>query len=100
MAEDCRQAEAELKENMSGRRREILEGKRLKLLEVLLAEAGHKDTQLVNDLANGFDLTGSLPEAHVFNKRFRPATIPCDDLRRVADSGYDKVGEQFWGQRA
>ena len=77
--------EAALKGDMSGRRRAILEKKRLLLFKELLVEAGSNDVNLVEDICNGFDLTGKLPEFNQFDKKFRPAALPTDALRSIAD---------------
>jgi hypothetical protein len=68
--------EAALKGDMSGRRRAILEKKRLLLFKELLVEAGSNDVNLVEDICNGFDLTGKLPESNQFDKKFRPVALP------------------------
>ena len=73
-------------EDASARRVDILAGKRLALMKRLLVDSGHQDTNLVDDITHGFDLTGPLPEAKVFRKKFRPATIPCAELRKIAPS--------------
>eukprot|EP00435_Cladocopium_sp_Y103_P060244 s575_g22.t1 len=86
LAEELKETDNMLLESLSSRRREILRGKRLCLLEQLLNDAGHQDTNLVKDIAEGFDLTGPLPEAKVFKKKFRPATIACSELRKIAAS--------------
>lgn len=85
LAAELSPAEKELKSQMSCRRREILQGKRLLLMERLLRDAGHSDFDLIKDLTEGFDLTGMLPESKVFSKNVRPAAISCQELRKVAD---------------
>ena len=77
--------ESSIKEKMSDRRKDILGSKSLALCKHLLNDAGHGDTDFVNQLAEGFDLTGSLPESNVFSRKVRPATMSCGDLRRIAD---------------
>ena len=77
--------ESSIKEKMSDRRKDILGSKNLALFKHLLNDAGHGDIDLVNQLAEGFDLTGSLPESNVFSRKVRPATMSCGDLRRIAD---------------
>ena len=77
--------EHRLKSNMSNRRKEILKDKRLLLFGELLNEAGSKDTNLVEDICNGFDLTGKLPASNHFSKRLRPAALPTESLRGIAD---------------
>ena len=56
---------------------------------MLIHEAGQEDLSLVDDLKNGFDLTGVLPRSGVFSQKFRPASMSCDDLRRVFDLGLE-----------
>ena len=76
-----------LKDNMSCRRRTVLQDKSLRLFERLLRDSGHDDVDLTCNVIQGFDLTGMLPESRVFGRRVRPAAITCDELRRVADLG-------------
>ena len=77
--------EASLKASIGGRRGEILSKKRLTLFGRLIRDAGHTDVQLPDDLAHGFDLTGRLPTSNYFEPKFRPASLPCEALRGVAD---------------
>eukprot|EP00435_Cladocopium_sp_Y103_P049235 s2261_g14.t1 len=86
LAEELKETDNMLLEKLSSRRKEILKGKRLCLLERLLNEAGHQDINLVKDITKGFDLTGPLPEANIFKKKFRPATIASSELRKIAAS--------------
>ena len=39
---------------------------------------------LVDDIKKGLDLTGALPRPMVFSQKFRPASMTCDDLRKVS----------------
>lgn len=70
LAEELSQREADFKDNVSLRRKEILKNKRLALF-------GRSDNTLVEDLINGFALTGKLPKFGV--------PSPCQDFVR-----------QFW----
>lgn len=79
------QKEKDLKQSMSLRRQKVLQGKRLLLFKELLLEANSEDVNLVDDVCHGFDLTGKLPASHHFNSRYRPAAIPTEALRSVAD---------------
>ena len=74
-----------LKSSISPRIVEVLKDKRLCLLKQLLDEAGHEDTGLVEDIKRGFDLTGALPRSGVFNQKFRPASMTCEDFRKVSN---------------
>ena len=77
--------EQDLKASISPRIAEVLKDKRLCLLKHLLDEAGHEDAGLVEDIQRGFDLTGALPRSGVFNQKFRPANMTCEDLRKVSN---------------
>ena len=58
----------------------MLKDKRIFLLSLLIREAGHEDLTLVDDLKRGF-------RSGVFSQKFRPASMSCEDLRRVSDLG-------------
>ena len=50
-----------------------------------MEDAAHGDSDLVDQLVCGFDLTGSLPESQVFARKLRPATMSCVELRRISE---------------
>ena len=85
MAKELSTKERDLKTSISPRISEVLRDKRLCLLKQLLNEAGHEDMGLVEDITRGFDLTGALPRSGVFNQKFRPASMSCEDLRNVSN---------------
>ena len=70
---------------MSSRRSQVLQGKNLLLFKTLMEDAAHGDSDLVDQLVCGFDLTGSLPESQVFARKLRPATMSCVELRRISE---------------
>ena len=39
----------------------------------------------MDDLTRGPDLTGALPRSGVFSQKFRPASMTCEDLRKVSE---------------
>jgi len=78
------EAERHLKENMSSRRKQVLHGKNLLLFKTLMEDAMHRDSDLVDQLASGFDLTGGLPESQVFARKMRPAAMSRVELRRIS----------------
>ena len=82
MAKELSTKERDLKTSISPR---ISEGLRDKRLCLLITEAGHEDTGLVEDITRGFDLTGALPRSGVFNQKFRPASMSCEDRRNVSN---------------
>ena len=77
--------ERDLKSSISPRIAEVLKDKKLCLLKQLLDEAGHEDTGLVEDIKRGLDLTGDLLRSGVFNQKFRPASMTCEDRRKVSN---------------
>ena len=101
MSRELSTKERDLKSSISPRRAEVIKDKRLCLLERLLNEAGHEDIGLVDDIKRGFDLTGALPRSGVFNQKFRPASMTCEDLRKVSNLSRDVLFEsvQSSGER-
>ena len=85
LASSLSEAEHRLKENMSSRRKQVLQGKNLLLFKALMEDAKHRDSDLVDQLASGFDLTGGLPESNVFARKMRPAAMSCVELRRISE---------------
>ena len=85
--------ERDLKSSISPRIAEVIKDKRICLLERLLNEAGHEDIGLVEDIKRGFDLTGALPRSGVFNQKFRPTSMTCEDLRKVSNLSRDVLLE-------
>ena len=85
LAKELSTKEQDLKASISPRISEVLRYKRLCLLKQLLIEAGHEDIGLVEDITRGFDLTGALPRSGVFNQKFRPASMTCEDLSKVSN---------------
>ena len=85
VAEQTVLEERELKKGLCERKQEILEKKNITLFRQLLADCKHDDITLVDDFIKGFDLTGCLPESGVFGKKFRPAVLSRDGLRKVAE---------------
>ena len=91
MAKQLAQDETALKSGFSARRREILSSKRLLLFKSLLEDSGFMDLNLFQDLCNGFDLTGTLPESQTFARRFKPAHLPTEVLRGAARKARDAL---------
>ena len=69
--------ERDLKSSISPRIAEVLKDKRLGLLERLLEEASHEDRSLVEVWAG------------VSKQKFRPASMTCEDLRKVSNLSRD-----------
>ena len=82
---DTDKEEKASKPALSHRIADVLKDKRLRPLDKLIKESGHEDHTLVDDLTKGFDLTGTLPRSGVFSQKFRPASMTCDDLRKISE---------------
>ena len=81
---ECMDEEKTYKEDMSPHRAKVLASKRLVLFRRMLIEAKHEDDGLVDNIKNGFDLVGEIPNSGVYRKRVKPASITTDELRRAA----------------
>ena len=64
--------------------RSLLRGKRLLLLKEILSELQYPDTSLVDDILNGFPLTGWLRKSNVFPHRVRHPEYDLDTLKLLA----------------
>ena len=64
--------------------RSLLRGKRLLLLKEILNELQYADTSLVDDILNGFPLTGWLRKSNVFPHRVRRPEYDLDTLKLLA----------------
>ena len=84
LARDFNSAEKEIKLRLEPHVRNVLGQKRLKLFEHMLQQSGHGDVSLVGDIMKGFDIAGDIPKSAVFRKKFRPAELTVDSLRRNA----------------
>ena len=84
-AKELKEQENRLKADMTERRRDVLKNKRLLLFKSLLEQAESPDLSLVDDMTAGFDLTGKLPASNQFSLKYKPACIPPQSLRGIAD---------------
>ncbi|CAJ1339650.1 unnamed protein product, partial [Effrenium voratum] len=84
LARDLNSAEKEIRLSLEPHVRTVLGQKRLKLFEHMLRQSGHGDVSLVDDIMKGFDIAGDIPKSAVFRKKFRPAELTVDSLRRNA----------------
>ena len=83
-AQELGDQEEALKANLPSFRKEVLSSKRLLLFKRLLEEISHGDTDLVDHIVSGFDLTGKLPRSNVFLQKFKPAEQSKAQLRKGA----------------
>ena len=58
----------------------ILDQKRLQLLDEIISEEGYDDTSLARDIKDGFDLVGIVPTSGILPGKVVPATLHPDEL--------------------
>ncbi|CAE7395842.1 ubiad1 [Symbiodinium pilosum] len=81
---DVQEHEEEIRDSVPTHCLEVLERKRLAIFDELLREAGHRDTDLVQDIARGFDLSGPIPGCREFKPKLTLASMPVRELHRAA----------------
>ena len=64
--------------------RSLLKGKRLLLLKEILNDLQYPDTSLVDDILNGFPITGWLPKSNVLPHRVRHPEYDLETLKLLA----------------
>ena len=83
-ANALRKAEEEFKQKLEPYASQALKGKRLLVLEEILQSLDYPDKNLVQDISNGFPLSGWLPRSHVFPSSTRRPSFDVETLRRLA----------------
>eukprot|EP00972_Heterocapsa_arctica_P092578 13652575-Heterocapsa_arctica.AAC.1 len=79
-AQKLQTKEDDLKERMDPESRNILNGKRILLLQEMLHDAGYVYERVAGDIAAGFPLVGDLGLSGAFEARERPAGETVDQL--------------------
>jgi len=64
--------------------REVLQSKRLQLLDEIIATEGYDDVNLASDIRRGFDLVGTSPVSNVLPGKVSPASLHPDDVSDAA----------------
>ena len=83
-AEELREQEAALKQNMPLHLSKLLAAKRLKLFEEMLEDCGFPDAKLVADISHGFKLTGWLNQTGIFPRHTKRPQFSVETLRKLA----------------
>ena len=81
---ELEEEEKKLKNGMAPEVRKVVESKKILLFKEMLRDAGIKDENLVNDLVDGFRITGELQPSGLFQRRLKPAALSHDDLKTTA----------------
>ena len=83
-AKELRDAERALHAKMPEHLQKLLKGKRLLLLKEVLQSLGYPDTNLVDEITNGFTLHGWMTESHVFPKETKRPEYTLDMVKSMA----------------
>lgn len=105
---DTGKADEALFDKMCPETRKVLKGKKLSALRILLQQADYPDVGIVDEIAEGFPLTGVCRKSGVFPHKLRPATITVTQLKRgskytrkgllakVSSSGDPEIDSTIW----
>lgn len=63
---------------------QVVQGKRLLLLEEWLSATAFPDMQVMTDFKSGVDLVGEEPFSHLFLEKLQPASMTVEQLELVA----------------
>jgi len=78
------QEESELHASLPKHVQQVVEGKRLLLLEETLNATAFPDMQVMTDFKAGVDLVGEEPFSHLFLEKLQPATLTVEQLEVMA----------------
>ena len=83
-AEELQQAEDELHDSLPDHVKEVVQGKRILLLEERLKTTEFPDLQVVEDFKHGVDLVGEEPPSPLFLEKLQPASMTVEQLEMTA----------------
>ena len=81
---ELKEKEKELHDNMPVHVRDVLKGKKLEVFRAMLKHCNYGDANICDDICNGFDLMGQLPDSGVFQKRCTYPTLSKNQVRQVS----------------
>ena len=90
-AKGLAEADLELLKKAPPHLQPILKGKRLALWQAMLEHYDYPDKELVNDIVQGFPVTGWLPDSQVFPKDFKPPSMSVETLESLSKGFNERV---------
>eukprot|EP00435_Cladocopium_sp_Y103_P065553 s1396_g27.t1 len=87
--------ELKLRYSMPPHIRKIMVGKRLALFGRMLSDLEFPDKALVKDIANGFKLSGWMPDSNLFPRQVKSPKLTVDALKGSTASFNEKVFKQM-----
>ena len=109
-AKQLQAEEAALRSSMDKLVAEVTRSKRICLFSEMLASAHYPDMGVIDELKEGVDLVGDVPETHMLPKKFTPALLTREGLdaqsammrkgRRelASSSGHQSLDNEVWRQ--
>ena len=93
-AKELEESERELHATFPPHLKQVLSGKRLLLFRELVEASRCPDTGLVDDICNGFKLSGWLPDSGNFSRRLKSPEYDLDCLKKIS-SGLSAAVKNF-----
>ena len=81
--DELRMEEERFHESMPPQVKKVLEGKSLLVMAEMLEELDYPDKDLINEIRQGFRITGMARPSNVFEKHIRRPTLEVEELRRT-----------------
>ena len=85
-AKETKDEEERLRSGMPEHARKILGDKRLVLFKSILKSLDYPDVSLIDDVAQGFRLSGYMPKSHVFRPRTKRPSMTLETLKKLSSS--------------
>ena len=83
-AKELQGDEDALQRSLPGHLQRVLEGKCLLLWKEILAELEYPDAKIIQEIINGFPMTGWVEESGVFQQNVRPPEMTVQQLKGIA----------------
>ena len=83
-AQELRQQGADGLHDSHDHVKEVLKGKNLQLFDEMNKASGSPDTEIASNMANGFDLMGTIPTGGIFPTKPLHATLTPDQVRAMS----------------
>ena len=91
---DLEKAEHELHDSLAPHLQQVLRGKRLLIFKEILEDLQYPDKSLIDDICNGFALSGWLPKSHVFPAKLKRPTQSMDSVQNLAKGVNNNICKQ------
>ena len=95
LAQQSKAEELKMRLKMPAHIRKLMTGKRIFLLGNMLSDLGFPDHELVQDLCQGFKLSGWMPDSKLFPRKVKNPSLTVDALKQSSNSFNEKVLQQM-----